>query len=760
MELKLSITKEKFLKGLLIALALTPLIAVTFAMFPYVIGKTVFIRSFVALFWVSLSIILIRAKKQPSEIVSRLDLSFLKNPIFVSIFSFLFIGLISALFASNQTKAFFGTVERGEGMIQIFFLALLFAGSLIILRGKEWTQFFKLSVLVGIVLSIDSITEFIRAGGIGRPNGSFITNPAFLAAFLLFALLAAFIVLIRVRAPIWRYTAYSGIIFSIIALGITNTRGALVGLAAGIIASLVFFAFNSGKLKINILGRDLGLKTLSIGFLIFLFLLGSTFIFTIQSSVWDKIPGFNRLSEISLEDNTTQSRLVTTRTALRAIDPTNNSLRTFLIGYGQDNFNIAYNLHYDPSVQRYEELWFDRAHNKLLDVFVMQGLLGLLAYLAIWYFVIRTIFRYSKSSSEDEGERFNKTILLSGALLFYGTSYFVQNLFLFDQPANHVANFMFWVFVAHLYQKNERPSGLMKESTLRYIAPIIGVVTVYLVILYSLIPFNQTIQLVSTIRTESAITLSENLDKITLPYNYAQPEIRFRVLDIASTLVSVDGARPFIDDALRLKEEVLLEDPLEPRNFQVVGFVYDSIARLQDEPELYLVAEDHLRTAMELAPGRQEIQFLLAQNLLSQGRLEEAYDLSLEMLAAEPNAPKGRAFYTVLLAPIDWDGEHGTFDIMFDVYVDEAVIFLDLKTFTFIRNSYNSYFKHFLEQRDADSFLKTLEQALEIELFLEAAQQAQLEAGLIGETYESRAPAIRSGISAFKTGGWDAIKVE
>jgi len=322
---------------------------------------------------------------------------------------------------------------------------------------------------------------------------------------------------------------------------------------------------------------------------------------------------------------------------------------------------------------------------------------------------------------------------------------------------------MFFAFVAYLFQEMNRHGELSRQVSIvavRYTSLVIAVTSVVLVVLYSLIPFYQTIRLVSALKTEKAISLFEDLDSITKPYNFGQHEIRFKLLDFASTLVAVDDAQPFVEYALELEEEVLVKEPLEPRYFQVVGFVYDSVARLQDRPELYPIAEGFLREAARLAPGRQEIQFLLAQNLLSQGRLGEARELATEMLAAEPNAPKGRAFYTVIMAPIDWDDEYGTQDMMYSVYVEEAVIFLDLKSFTFIRNGYNSYLKYYFEKKDAEVFMRTLEQALEIEIFLGKAQQAQVEANLIEKTYEIRADVIQSGIDAFKRGGWDTIKLQ
>jgi len=763
MELKLSVTKERALTWSLLLLALTPLVVTSFAMFPFVIGKVVFIRTLVTIFLILFSVALLHARRDKSDILSRFDFGFLKNPIFLSLSAFLALGAVSVIFSPSLSRAFFGTLERGEGYIQLFFLSILFVAASIVFKSREWITFFRLTALVGIIVAGDVIIDFLGTGG--RPKGSFINNPAFIAAYLLFVLFAAFVLIARDKKASSRYMAFASIALAIVALGATNTRGALVGLFAGVVVTLVYFVMKAGGLRVKIIGKSFNLKKLSVVLIVSLLLFLTLFVSTINGAFWDRIPGLDRLSEISLRDNTTQSRLITMRTALRSVDPRTDGAYRFLFGYGPDNFNVAYNSHYDPSVQRYEDLWFDRAHNKVLEVLVTHGLLGLLAYLSLWYFVVRAGFGYAKRSAESErdGEDYRERFLIGASVLFFAVAYFVQNLFLFDQAVTYIPVFMFFAFAAYLSGETKRtedesPRAVAAAAT--YIAPILSAICVFLVVLYAFVPFYQTIRFVRALKTESVVALYESLDTVTEPYNFAQPEIRFKVLDAASTLVSVDEARPFIDRALELNEEALMKDPFEPRYFQVVGFVYDSIARIQNEPELYLKAEELLRKALSMIPGRQEIMFLLAQNLLSQGRIDEAHALATEMLAAEPNAPKGRAFYTVIMAPVDWDGEYGTANIMYDVYVDQAVVFLEAKSFTFIRNGYNSYLKYYYEKRDSEGFRNTLDQALVIEEFLGKAQQAQLEAYIISTTYEIRDEAIRNGIDIFARGGWDAIKLE
>ena len=86
-----------------------------------------------------------------------------------------------------------------------------------------------------------------------------------------------------------------------------------------------------------------------------------------------------RLARISLQDQTTADRLENWSIAWSAA-------RTHpWHGWGQENYEIAFNEHYRPGVIDHGQLWFDRAHNAYLDVLVAAGLPGLLLYLAILF---------------------------------------------------------------------------------------------------------------------------------------------------------------------------------------------------------------------------------------------------------------------------------------------------------------------------------------------------------------------------------------
>jgi O-antigen ligase len=137
--------------------------------------------------------------------------------------------------------------------------------------------------------------------------------------------------------------------------------------------------------------------------------------------------------------------------ALRSVDPKDNMDKLFL-GWGPENFLVAWNQHFDPEIFFHDTASLDRAHNKLLDVLVMNGIFGLLAYLAIWIFAIKLTF--------------TKGVPLSyqSALLFFGVSYFVQNLFVFDSVVTYTPFFAYLSFLIFIASKDYTASEMDKTK--------------------------------------------------------------------------------------------------------------------------------------------------------------------------------------------------------------------------------------------------------------------------------------------------------
>lgn len=426
----------------LLSLAFLPLVVDNLVFFPFINGKNLIFRILIFAVCAFIFSYFLYSKTFRSEIYSRFK-NILNSPLFLSVSAFFLVFLASTFFAVDKYRAFFGNAERAEGFIAMTFLIGFFLFTLLIFKKKDWLWFFKLTLFSGLILFIKELIEVFQ--GVARP-GSFTGNPIYLAAFFLFVILAGLIVFSdakRKQNIFWIWCSVVAVIVSLAGILITETRGVFIGIVLGFIFVLIFLLFQGKSLY---LFRSLDLRRLSAIILILIIFSGTAFLLTKQQPLWQKLPILNRLAQISLEDRTTRSRLISWGIALESVSPKENGFQKFLIGWGPENFSIAFNKNYNPEIYAYERQFFDRAHNKLLDVLVMNGLLGLLAYLAIWisffYLILRKSFLYQ---IQNTGYR----ILERSALLFFGVAYFIQNLFVFDTIITYISFFFVMAYVIY-----------------------------------------------------------------------------------------------------------------------------------------------------------------------------------------------------------------------------------------------------------------------------------------------------------------------
>ena len=65
----------------------------------------------------------------------------------------------------------------------------------------------------------------------------------------------------------------------------------------------------------------------------------------------------------------------------------NGFLERPILGWGLENFNVTFGKHFDSKLYLREyggEIWFDRAHNIVLDTLINSGIVGLISYLSIF----------------------------------------------------------------------------------------------------------------------------------------------------------------------------------------------------------------------------------------------------------------------------------------------------------------------------------------------------------------------------------------
>lgn len=757
----------KYLKIPLLALALTPVIYHPGAFFPYIFPKTLFIRLMVTVFWAGFAALFLT--RRPPVLSSMI--APLRSPVVRAVSAFLALAAASTIFAVHPYRAFWGDVERGEGLASLLFYFGFFIAALFVYAEKDWRRFFALTLIPFGALFIDQLWVFVSGHSlfspiaVGNPTflaGSLVGNPTFLAAFYLFVIFAAGMLLAgskipdqrphRVVALLIRFGL--GIVILLAALGIfiSTTRGAIAGLAAGGAAVLALLTCRRDTPPP---WRRIAAALLAAG------VLGiAVFAATRHAAFWQKIPGVRDIAQLSWNDQTLQTRLTAALIAKHAMTPANAGIGRILVGWGPESFSYVFQKFYEPRYLRFEALWFDRAHNKLLDVLVMNGLLGLAAYLAIWCVTFPLILR-----GHNHWE--------SAALLFFGVSYFTQNVFAFDTVATYIPFFAFLAYAAWrqtqmhaehrmMYaekdqrQINNRHQSASKQMISIYphqniLGILAGIAALFYAIIsvVTLIAFGQVLRYVPAVSSGRMDAVYKNFERITVPRTYVQQELRVSMLSLVVTAVqqnraNIGAARPLLEKAFSAAKETTEREGWNSRAYAAIAVAYEAL-------DDFASAETYWKKALEVSPRRQELLYSLALNYARRGDDHEAMRLAKEFLALDPEAARARMYYAVIRSVT---GKADAFDeatrlavSVFDGPVKFYPAESDLKI---LRTIFQFYLAMFYEAKERDRFLAAMERAKTFE------ERYEAEMGIP----PARSLEIQKGIDAFKENGWEAIRVE
>lgn len=574
-----------------------------------------------------------------------------KSALFYAV-SFYFLALLlSTVFGIDQYYSFFGNYERMWGFFQLLHFFLFF----IIIAGifksrEEWQKLIKVALISGALSIAVGLFQFggplIFSGETPRIS-SIIGNPAFFASYLFFILFFSFALGSQFRNQVSRYyLALAGItLFSILA---TATRGAFVGLGAASmsLASLVLFFYKDRIAKIT---SSIYLIAI-VASIVLLFSYGSLFekpekISQEQFYALERLDApeqsgsrfsfINRLTEFSIYDVTTQTRLITWRASLGA-------LKDFsLFGIGPENFALAFNKYFDSEFYSYEqgEVWFDRAHNIYIDILVTNGWIGFLAYasmFAVAFYLIFSLFKKGK---------LNFTHLLAFSLFF--TAYLFQNVVLFDSFSIFL---MLMIVFAYLnsftadYQSlnfyNSRLAGINIVNAGSLIA--LALTVVYF---YNIRPFKESYYVAKAESGIYSIDESMKLYRKALTFRtFGDNEARSRMaLSVAKEVQNKreqdalpENLTSYLDEAI-----AALKANIENTNqyhllyrLQLSDLYNLKLARTESASE---EIEDIVKKSIEISPGRMEFEFALSQTEFLKGDFEGAIEMLKQVSLKNPN---------------------------------------------------------------------------------------------------------------------------
>lgn len=390
-----------------------PLIVADQSYFPFITGKNFAFRSLIEILFALWIILALRDKTYRPKFSS----------ISWAVIALLVVSTLATIFSVNPYRSFWSNYERMGGLISLLHVGAYFVVLISFLRSKlDWLRLALVNLGANWIIIVYGLLQLagkleIHQGGV-RLDAT-LGNAAYLAVYLLLNIFVVAYLAFNSREVLWRILFIITGIFDFILLYYTATRGALLGLVAGVLFSLSLFVFLAkGKLR-----------NFSLGLLITLFALGGVFWLAKDSNFVTSSPVLSRFANISVTEVTTQSRFLIWRMSLQGFK------ENPVLGWGPENYSQVFAKYYNPLMWR-QEPWFDRSHNIFLDWLIDAGLLGLLAYLSLFATAFYSIWKFRSKLSHG-------AYVLAGLLV----AYLFQNIFVFD---NLISFILFFSLLAYL----------------------------------------------------------------------------------------------------------------------------------------------------------------------------------------------------------------------------------------------------------------------------------------------------------------------
>lgn len=590
-DLKLS----KLSKFLLFSIPILPLLFIDGFFYPFVLGRTIFFRA----------IILLALAIQAYLFFKKSNFQFIRNKSLI-IFGILVTWyLVSAIFGLDFFKSFFSTFERFEGVVLWIFL-WVYLGLLQVNFKKieDWYNYFRVIVLASALVSIYALIQKFAIlnvfnAGIDRAAGT-LDNAAFLGAYILLVL--PLVCILSIKDQNWKRWLWLGIgILNIGVLYLTYTRSALLGLLVAMVVFVFTYLWNKGSRY----------RGLSIGLVVLLF--ASVFFVRSFFAGSDNFL-VNRFVNV-FQDSSVQNRLLVWERSL-AIAPEH-----ILTGVGWENFDIVYNKFYTPEIN---EQWFDRAHNTLVDVLIMTGLLGLILYL-LWYGVF--LFKAYQLRKED---------YFTGLILFsFLVGYFVNNLFLFETINTAFIVIAFFGFVFFNKDNIETGANINLPVILRkfFNYLLLPLLTISLFYYLVFLPTNINRKLFT-----GYSALFTNKDKAFVDFSYASKhdfainEVSKQLHDSYQSLIDINASPENKIKFFKLAEEKLWKaNDVYPWDIRINLYLGQLIVNSYNKQEDVIKAENLLLKAKEFSPKRPEVYYLLGQVYIRLGEEEKSIAIIEEL---------------------------------------------------------------------------------------------------------------------------------
>lgn len=650
-----------YLVGFLLILSL-PLLAVPPLFHPAAWGKTIVFRiifSILIFFFIYQTIfrkntfILEKLKSKTTRLVLGI----------LTLLLFLF--LLSTIFSPEKSFSLWGNPYRGGGFLNFAFCIIFAIFVFLILKPRDWKLVWNFSLGIALLVSFFALLQQFKA--FKEFLVSFATRPpATLGATIFLALYLSFFVFLALSFALSEKSKKKKIFYILsffiitFVIFLTGTRAVFLGLAIG----FLYFVLSYPK-KIKIL------KITTLVLLIF----GILGVYYINNTPPEKILSqpliakspvlINLLFRFNIKSFLEDPRFTYWKIAADSLK------EKPLLGYGPENFSIAFDKYYDPSLPyiNYGTIsQADRAHGFVFDTAVTAGIPALITFLLLFGVLFwqleklkrnKNILTYQQTSEPYNNDK-NNPIVAHGIQATIIT-YFVGVFFSFDTFDTY---FMFFLLVGYcLYlissskensvlsqQKETKPYSSLSSFLYKQKKVAISFLFLFLLLFiwsYNLKPLfiNKELNWANYYSTNGKCQKAiDKMEKILPSHSIID---HYVLLTYSNVLKDCQETNPEREEELTQKSIQVLEEaiklrPTYTRTWLLLGSYLNFSVRNnenlkpEEKEELLSKADYYFEKALELNPKGQRILLEKADTYLLWEKYSEAKIITEQCIEINP----------------------------------------------------------------------------------------------------------------------------
>lgn len=632
--LKIEFYLNKVIYFGLYAILLTPLVFWPKALYAFTTPKFILFQVFVEIVFTAWLVLAIYNPEYRPKI----------SWLTIALAAFMAVSFLSSILGVDFSRSFWGIGARMTGLFtELHFLAwfiiliTVFSNTNKNIRGIRMPlvnsyYYLNFSFAVSVLVALSAFYE----NSMWRMvyGSTFFNNPTFAAPYFLFHFFWGAYKIWKSR-PFNKVFFGAGSILILIALSLGEIRGAILGLLAGILFLGIGLMFS------DILSRK---RKMTIAALCFLLLFGiATFWQWRNTRFVQSVNILKKFSEISTTITTAQTRILLWQISLKGF------FDRPLFGAGPENFNYLFNAHYNPRFLKYgggsfAETWQDKPHNAFLEVLSEIGVIGVVAYLAIWLAATFYLFKMFKNSlpAGRHGQKF-LALVLSGAFI----SYLGAMFFSFDSFGSWFGLYLMLGFLASYSNKND--TNLYTDDTNKINKSVSKIFVSFacLLVLFVLLYVNYGIWRANIADADALRIFSRDpvqgivLFKKSLSYKTPyKSEYQFDL--IASIAGAVEKGLPLsnledtINFMLQESDKAVAAHPNDAAKYTDMVRIYNILGTKGRDPEILAQAEVFGKKSLELSPQRQETLYYLARTALLKNDAPSAVNFAKQAVLADP----------------------------------------------------------------------------------------------------------------------------